>query len=91
MIVTFSDVSIVLVTLCVAEIKYKPFSVTENFWFKISLALLLKINEILPLSLLLSVVKLPYFVNKFSRLLILYNIFINLLEGYYEFSSIRKF
>ena len=31
MIVTFSDVSIVLVTLCVAEIKYKPFSVTENF------------------------------------------------------------
>jgi hypothetical protein len=33
----------------------------------------------------------PSSFEKFSRLLILYNIFINLLEGYYEFSSIRKF
>ena len=30
-ILTVSDVSTVFVTLCVAEIKYKPFSVTENF------------------------------------------------------------
>ena len=67
-ILTVSDVSTVFVTLWVVDTKYKPFSGTENFWFKTSLALLLKISEILPLSLLLSVVKFPYFVNKFSTM-----------------------
>lgn len=35
-IFTASDVSTTFVTLWVADIKYKPFSVTENFWFKMS-------------------------------------------------------
>ena len=66
-ILTFSDVSAVFVTLWVADIKYKPFSVTENFWFKISEFEFLNTKEIFPLIFALSVEKFPYFVNKFSN------------------------
>ena len=65
-IFTASDVSTVFVTLWVADIKYKPFSVTENFWFKISEFEFLNTKEIFPLIFALSVEKFPYFVNKFS-------------------------
>ena len=60
-ILTFSDVSTVFVTLCVAEIKYKPFSVIENFWFKISEFEFLNTKEIFPLIFVLSVEKFIYF------------------------------
>ena len=66
-ILTVSDVSTVFVTLWVADIKYKPFSVTENFWFKTSEFEFLNTKEIFPLIFALSVEKFPYFVNKFSK------------------------